>query len=71
MPPTILTMAEAMWAFVEHEKKEWGTFWGEKLETTFGGDGDFAREDLSFGFMIENADEGIYRIWSRAWLVTK
>lgn len=70
-PEQELTMAEAMWAFIKHEKKAWGTFFGGKLERTFGGDANFAREELNFGFMIENSDGGIYRIWSRAWLVTK
>ena len=37
----------------------------------FGGDGDWAKEELAFGCMVENVDLGIYRIWSRAWLVTK
>ena len=36
-----------------------------------GGDGDYAVEELSFGFMLENEYNQVYRIWSRAWLVTK
>jgi hypothetical protein len=35
----------------------------------FGGDGERAKESLAFGFMVENAYYGVYRIWSRAWLV--
>ena len=36
-----------------------------------GGDGDWAKESLCFGLMVENGYQGVYRIWSRAWLVTK
>lgn len=71
-PEQELTMPEALWAFIEHEKKDWGTHFGAaKLEGKFGGDGDFAREKLSFGLMVENPYFHVYRIWSRAWLVTK
>jgi hypothetical protein len=45
--------------------------WSAKLTGTFGRDGDWAREALCFGFTVENAFHGVYRIWSRAWLVTK
>jgi hypothetical protein len=34
-------------------------------------DGDWAKESLCFGFMMENEYHGICRIWTRAWLVTK
>lgn len=74
-PEQELTMVEALWSFIEQERKRWGTkFWqdGEKgLQGLFGGDGDFAREELAFGFMLENDYHHVYRIWSRAWLVTK
>ena len=74
-PEQELTIVEAMWEFRQHERKRWGTSFcqdGEKgLRGLFGGEGDFAREQLSFGFMLENGYHNIYRIWSRAWLVTK
>jgi hypothetical protein len=38
---------------------------------TFGGDGDWAKERLCFGVMVENSSWMAYRIWSRAWLITK
>lgn len=70
-----MTIADALWTFMEKERERWGTSFtedGEKgLRGLFGGDGDFAREELSFGFMPENDYHSIYRIWSRAWLVTK
>lgn len=31
-PEQELTMAEAMWAFMEKERQEWGTFFGGKLD---------------------------------------
>lgn len=67
-----LSVAEALWSFVEHECKDWGTSFGSpKLSGKFGGDDDFMQEELSFGFTVENDYHNIYRIWSRAWLVTK
>lgn len=72
-PAQELTMTEVLWSFVEQEKKRWGTSWMEDkgLGGKFGGDGDFACEELAFGFMLENNYHHVYRIWSRAWLVTK
>src|SRR4030042_421392 len=68
-----LTMPEALYAFTDNQRKTWGTFFREspKLEGKFGGDGHYAREELSFGLMIENDYFNVYRIWSRVWLVTK
>jgi len=73
-PEQELNVVEALWSFIEHERKRWGTSWmGEDkgLAGKFGGDGYFACEELAFGFMMENEYHGVYRIWSRAWLVTK
>jgi hypothetical protein len=41
------------------------------LYGAMGGDGDWAKEELCFGFMMENEYHGVCRIWTRAWLVTK
>jgi hypothetical protein len=72
-PAQELSMVEALWSFIEQEKKRWGTSWMEDkgLGGKFGGDGDFACEELAFGFMLENDYHHVYRIWSRTWLVTK
>lgn len=73
-PPQALTTDELLWRFFEHERERWGTSFDEDsrgLCGLFGGDGDLAREELSFGFMVENGYFGVYRVWSRAWLVTK
>lgn len=67
-----LTLSEILWGFMKKEKKRFGTFFGDpKIEGKMGGDGYMAREQLSFGFMLENEYSQVYRIWSRAWLVTK
>lgn len=74
-PEQKLDIADAFWTFIEYEKDRWGTCFDEDerkgLRGKFGGDGYFAREELSFGLMVENGYYNISRIWSRAWLVTK
>jgi len=67
-----LTIGEALETFINYEKEKYGTSFGDpRIEGKMGGDGHLAREELSFGFMLENEDHQVYRIWSRAWLVTK
>jgi hypothetical protein len=67
-----LSMTDAFLEFMKAEEERCGTcFWDPVLSRTMGGDGYWAREELSFGFMLENEYHGISRIWSRAWLVTK
>ena len=67
-----LTTGEALWEFMASEKGRFGTSFGDpRIEGKMGGDGDYAREELGFGFMLENEYHQVYRIWSRAWLVTK
>ena len=63
------TLGEAIASFIAAEK----TYWYEtaSLSGTLGGDGDWAKEYLGFGFMVENAWHRIYRLWSRPYLVTK
>jgi hypothetical protein len=74
-PEQELNLVEALWRFIEHERNRWGTSFTEDeakgLAGLFGGNGDYAREQLSFGLMLENGYYDIIRIWSRAWLVTK
>jgi hypothetical protein len=72
-PEQSLTIGELVPAFVRAEHEHWGGGWpqSERLEGCMGGDGDWAREALAFGFLVENAYQGVYRLWSRAWLVTK
>ena len=67
----------AVGAFIERFLSDQRTKWNdrytfsERLSGTFGGDGDLAKESLAFGFLVENTYWGVYRLWSRAWLVTK
>ena len=63
-----VTIEEAVLGFLQDERARW-TYW--ELSGTLGGDGDWAKESLAFGFLVENSYWGIYRVWSRPWLVTK
>jgi hypothetical protein len=65
-----LTIGELLLRFVEHFGAE-ADAGRLELAGILGGDGDWAKESLAFGFMVENEYHGIYRIWTRAWLVTK
>ena len=58
-------------AFIDAQQKRWGSGMSSELRGTLGGDGDWAKEKLAFGFMVENSSNGVYRLWSRPWLVTK
>lgn len=72
LPEQPLDVAELVKAFMEDERKKYGTSYGApKLEGKFGGDGYWAREELGFGFAIENTYTPVISVWSRAWLVTK
>jgi hypothetical protein len=66
-----LTVGELIVAFIGAQQTIWGSGMSSELRGTLGGDGDWAREKLAFGFMVENASNGVYRLWSRPWLVTK
>lgn len=71
-PDQEVSMSDAFWGFMENERSKHGTFFGSPtLDGLFGGDGDFMQEKLSFGFMVENNYHHVYRMWSRAHLVTK
>jgi hypothetical protein len=73
MPAQTLDIKRAVVAFVEAQKAKWNDRYAfsSKLAGTAGGDGDWAKESLAFGFHVENTYWGVYRIWSRPWLVTK
>ena len=75
LPLQSIPWDQALWHFIEQEKERFGTSFGEcrqnRLEGVFGGDGERACEELSFGLMLENSYHHVFRIWSRAWLVTK
>ena len=67
-----LTVHEAVAAFVAAQRAKWnGSPYSAPLAGSAGGDGDWAKESLAFGFHVENTYWGVYRVWSRPWLVTK
>jgi hypothetical protein len=70
-PEQDLTIGGLIWQFIRLQHQVWGSGYNRTLEGLFGGDGDDARERLAFGFTLENEYYGVYRVWSRAWLVTK
>ncbi len=65
-----LPIGEVIWRFIEWFRSE-NRARRYSVDGALGGDGDWAYESLAFGFMVENAYHSIYRIWTRAWLVTK
>lgn len=69
--PQPVSLPDVLCGFVRAQEKRWGTGMGGELNGCMGGDGDWAKESLCFGFMVENSYQGIFRIWSRAELVTK
>ena len=73
-PKQDMTLAEAMVGFVEDQAEAWlepGRVFSSRLSGAAGGDGDYDKEDLAFGLHVEKPFWGVYRIWSRPWLVSK
>lgn len=68
LAPQAITIEEAVLGFLRQERDRWDA---HALSGTLGGDGDWAKESLAFGFLVENGYWGVYRVWSRPWLVTK
>ncbi len=69
-----VTVEEFVLAFLDQQRQRWNNSryaFGRNLAGTLGGDGDWAKESLGFGFMVENSYWGVYRVWSRPYLVTK
>lgn len=74
LPQQKIGLREAIYAFLDHQAKKWGDpryLYSSALSGTLGGDGDWAKEALAFGLMVENGYWQVFRIWSRPWLVTK
>lgn len=70
----VLTIGEAMMDFYQYQKAKYNPgndLFPRELRGIIGGDGDYEREQLAFGILVENREEGVYRIWSRAALCTK
>lgn len=68
-PRQRLGVGELMRKFIECEQKKWGTGLSRKLTDHLGRAGERFNATLAFGVMIENAFYGVYRLWSRAWLL--
>jgi len=68
-PRQKLTVGGLIAKFIETEQQRWGTSLSTQLSKCFTNPGQRFCATLAFGFMIENAFYGVYRIWSRAWLV--
>jgi hypothetical protein len=69
VPKQSLNILQAAASFTLKQREKWKD--RSRLAGMAGGEGDWAKESLAFGFYVENTYWGIYRIWSRAWLVTK
>jgi hypothetical protein len=67
-PPQALSVWDLARMFVAGQRVKWTR---ELLSGTRGGDSDSAKEALGFGFMVEDTEWDIYRIWSRSWLEMK
>jgi hypothetical protein len=69
-----VTIEQAVLGFLEEERRRWSDpryAFSSRLSGTLGGDGDWAKEALAFGFLVENSYWSVYRVWSRPQLVTK
>jgi hypothetical protein len=74
LPEQPLTLGAYIESFVGFQRATWNDpnyAYSGQLAGTLGGDGDWAKESLAFGFFVENTSWGVYRLWSRPWLVTK
>jgi hypothetical protein len=69
--PQPMTMGDFVRGFIRLHEQRCGTGMCPDLYGKMGGDGDWAKESLCFGFMMENEYHSVCRIWTRAWLVTK
>ena len=68
-PKQRLTVGALIGKFIETEQQRWGVGLSPQLSERFGNPGQRFRATLAFGLMIENAFYGVYRLWSRAWLL--
>jgi hypothetical protein len=66
-PDQRLTIGELVPAFVAGERRHWSA---RPAQSSTAGPGEpRLQQALGFGFMVENAHYGVYRIWSRVWLL--
>lgn len=66
-PDQRLTIGELVPAFVAGERRHWSA---RPAQSSTAEPGEpRLQQALGFGFMVENAHYGVYRIWSRVWLL--
>jgi hypothetical protein len=66
-PDQRLTIGELVPAFVADERRRWDA---RPPQPSASGPGEpRLQQALAFGFLVENAHYGVYRVWSRVWLV--
>lgn len=73
LPKPAAPLETLIQTFIKAQREKWNDpryAFGGKLAGTLGG-GDWAKESLAFGFLMENQYWQVMRIWSRPWLVTK
>ena len=73
LPDQTVPVGDFIASFIAAQRAKWsgsGIFPAE-LAGTLGGDGDWAKESLAFGFLVENTYWAVYRLWSRPWIATK
>lgn len=74
LPKEPVAVLDYIETFIAEQKAKWNHehyAFSPALSGTLGGDGDWAKESLGFGFAVENTYWGVYRLWSRPWLCTK
>ena len=66
-PDQRLTIGELIPAFIADERRRWDA---RPLQPSKAEPGEPPlQQALAFGFLVENAHYGVYRVWSRVWLV--
>lgn len=69
-PEQPLSIRDLICGFVANQREEWDSLPEYVRVRDYFGGHQFSgvREELGFGFMVEDVHYGICRIWSRAWL---
>ena len=67
-PAQSLTIGDLLPAFIGAERNAWEQGRSPGVLRGLGTLGSQVAETLGFGFMVENAHYGVYRVWSRVWL---
>ena len=74
LPVQPASVLDVIAGFIERQREIWNPGhhpFPSSLRFTRGGDGDSVKEALGYGFMVEDTEWQIYRVWSRSWLVPK